>query len=60
MLEIVGRLVEATANEKIPQLPRDINTANEIITKTLDLLFKILDTTARHEMHLTMVYFMMF
>ena len=60
MLEVVGRLVEATTNEEIPQLPRDINTANEIITKTLDLLFNILDTTARHKMHLTMVCFMMF
>ena len=45
MLEVVGELVEATADEETPQLPRDINTTNEIITETLDLLFSNLDTT---------------
>ena len=45
MLEIVGELVEATADEEAPQLPRDLNTTNEIITETLDLLFHDLDTT---------------
>ena len=44
MLEIVGELVEATADEEAPQLPRDLNTTNEIITETLDLLFHDLDT----------------
>ena len=45
VLEIVGELVEATADEEAPQLPRDLNTTNEIITETLDLLFHDLDTT---------------
>ena len=45
MLEVVGELVEATADKETPQLPRDLNTANEIITETLDLLFSDLDTT---------------
>ena len=45
MLEVVGELVEATADEETPQLPRDLNTTNEIITETLDLLFSNLDTT---------------
>ena len=46
MLEIVGELVESTADEEAPQLPQDLNTTNEIITETLDLLFHDLDTTA--------------
>ena len=45
MLEVVGELVEATADDETPQLPRDLNTTNEIITETLDLLFSNLDTT---------------
>ena len=45
MLEVIGELVEATADEETPQLPRDLNTTNEIITETLDLLFSNLDTT---------------
>ena len=45
VLEVVGELVEATADEETPQLPRDLNTTNAIITETLDLLFSDLDTT---------------
>ena len=45
VLEIVGDLVEATADEETPQLPNDLNTTNEIITETLGLLFRDLDTT---------------
>ena len=45
MLEVIGELVEATADEETPQLPRDLNTTNEIIRETLDLLFSNLDTT---------------
>ena len=45
VLEVVGELVEATADEEAPQLPRDLNTTNAIITETLDLLFSDLDTT---------------
>jgi hypothetical protein len=45
VLEVVGELVEATADEEAPQLPCDLNTTNAIITETLDLLFSDLDTT---------------
>ena len=45
VLEVVGDLVEATADEETPQLPNDLNTTNEIITETLGLLFRDLDTT---------------
>ena len=37
--------MEATADEETPQLPNDLNTTNEIITETLGLLFRDLDTT---------------
>ena len=35
---MVADLVEATAVDNMPQLPQDLDTANDIITKTLDLL----------------------
>ena len=54
MLEVIGELVEATADEETPQLPRDLNTTNEIITETLDLLFSNLDaTTGQNETNIT-------
>ena len=54
VLEIVEELVEATADEETPQLPRDLNTTNDIITETLDLLFSDLDsTTGQNETNLT-------
>ena len=46
MLGVVGELVDATANEETPQLPRDLNTTNDIITEALDLLLSNLDRTA--------------
>ena len=45
MLEVVGELVEATADESAPQLPQDLDTTNVIITETLELLFTELDST---------------
>ena len=38
VLEVVGDLVQATAAEDMAQLPQDLDTANDIITDTLDLL----------------------
>ena len=38
VLEVVGDLVQATATEDMAQLPQDLDTANDIITNTLDLL----------------------
>ena len=35
---MVGDLVQATAAEDMAQLPQDLDTANDIITNTLDLL----------------------
>ena len=46
MLGVVGELVDATANEEIPQLPQDLNTTIGIITATLDLLFTDLNSSA--------------
>ena len=43
VLEVVEELVQATADEDLPQLPRDLDTTNDIITDTLDLLFSDLD-----------------
>ena len=44
VLEVVGELVQATAADDAPQLPQDLDTTNEIISDTLDLLFNDLDT----------------
>ena len=41
---MVGEIVQATAVDEVPQLPQDLNTTNDIITNTLDLLFNNLDT----------------
>ena len=41
---MVEEIVQATAIEEVPQLPQDLNTTNDIITNTLDLLFNNLDT----------------
>ena len=38
VLEVIGDLVQATAAEDMAQLPQDLDTANDIITNTLDLL----------------------
>ena len=46
VLEVVGELVQATADEEAPQLPQDLDTTNGIITNTLDLLFTQLEATA--------------
>ena len=44
VLEVVGELVQATETENnVPQLPQDLNTTNNIITNTLDLLFSDLE-----------------
>ena len=43
---MIGELVQATADEEAPQLPQDIDTTNDIITDTLDLLFTQLEATA--------------
>ena len=40
---MVAELVEATAVDNMAQLPQDLDTANDIITKTLDLLISNLD-----------------
>ena len=54
MLELVEELVVATSDEETPQLPRDLNTTNEIITETLNLLFNDLDTaTAQNGTNVT-------
>ena len=36
--------MQATAADDAPQLPQDLDTTNEIISDTLDLLFNDLDT----------------
>ena len=41
---MVEEIVQATAIEEVPQLPQDLNTTNDIITNTLNLLFNNLDT----------------
>ena len=38
VLEVVRDLVQPTAAKKIAQLPQDLDTTNDIITNTLDLL----------------------
>ena len=43
VLEVVADLVQATAAEDMAQLPQDLNTTNDIITNTLDLLIFDLD-----------------
>ena len=43
VLEVVEELVQATETEDVPQLPQDLNTTNDIITNTLDLLFSDLE-----------------
>ena len=43
VLEVVEELVQATEAEDVPQLPQDLNTTNDIITNTLDLLFSDLE-----------------
>ena len=43
-MEVVEEIVQATAVEDTPQLPQDLETTNEIISDTLDLLFNDLDT----------------
>lgn len=54
VLETVKELVVVTDDEETPQLPRDLNTTNDIITDTLDLLFTDLDSTAvRNQTNLT-------
>ena len=40
---MVADLVEATAVDNMAQLPQDLDTANDIIIKTLDLLISNLD-----------------
>lgn len=54
VLEVVEDLVQATANEDMAQLPQDIDTTNNIITSTLDLLFNELDT-AKNDTNATVV-----
>ena len=44
VLEVVEELVQATAEEDTPQLPQDLDTTNDIITDTLDLLFNNLES----------------
>ena len=48
LLEVVGELVEATADEETPQLPCDLSTTN---TETLDFLFST--TTGQNETNIT-------
>ena len=43
VLEVVADLVQATAAEDMAQLPQDLDTTNDIITNTLDLLIFDLD-----------------
>ena len=41
VLEVVEELVQATETEdNVPQLPQDLNTTNDIINNTLNLLFR--------------------
>lgn len=54
VLEVVEDLVEATAHDDMAQLPQDIDTTNNIITSTLDLLFSDLDT-AQNDTNATVV-----
>ena len=46
VLEVIEELVEATAEDDTPQLPQDLDTTNDIISDTLDLLFSDLTTSA--------------
>jgi hypothetical protein len=56
VLEVVGELVQATAADDAPQLPQDLDTTNEIISDTLDLLFNDLDTAiAQNDTNVTAV-----
>jgi len=43
VLIVMKDLADATAHEDTPQLPQDLNTTNDIITKALDLLIQNLD-----------------
>ena len=43
VLIVVEDLVEATATKDAPLLPQDLNTTNDVVTKTLDLLIRKLD-----------------
>ena len=56
VLEVVGELVQATAADDAPQLPQDLDTTNNIISDTLDLLFNDLDTAiAQNDTNVTAV-----
>ena len=56
VLEVVGELVEATADDNAPQLPQDLDTTNVIITETLDLLFSDLEASAgQNDTNITVV-----
>ena len=55
-MEVVEEIVQATAVEDAPQLPQDLETTNEIISDTLDLLFNDLDTAiAQNDTNVTAV-----
>ena len=45
MLDVFEDLVQATASEDEAQLPQDLDTTNDIITGTLDLLFSDLENS---------------
>ena len=48
--------MQATAADDAPQLPQDLDTTNEIISDTLDLLFNDLDTAVtQNDTNLTAV-----
>ena len=56
VLEVVGELVVATADDNAPQLPQDLDTTNVIITETLDLLFSDLEASAgQNDTNITVV-----
>lgn len=46
VLEVVEELAMATAVEDMPQLPQDLDTTNDILTNTLDLLFNDLSESS--------------
>lgn len=45
VLDVFEDLVQATASEDEAQLPQDLDTTNDIITGTLDLLFSDLENS---------------
>ena len=55
VLEVVEELVQATAEEDTPQLPQDLDTTNDIITDTLDLLFNNLESPPTNDTNATTV-----